>query len=322
MERLPPSEKLAADLAYAKAGLERARSNERACTEDGQRALGLFEKLYGAHSRKVSNALEVLALCHLEMNQADVAIPYLERGLAVRKQVLGPEHPDVALMVHNLGMVARQFDRYEEAERYYLEALRLRIQATGPQHSDVGISYNNLGNLAFFRKRFDEALVYAQKAMVIFEKTVGPESGLMGNALSIAGHAEKGRRRFAVAEEYYRRALEIRRKHETSDPLAVMMGHQNLGEALVGRGQLQAGLGWLERAVARAEKPDVDPNRRGRALFALAQALANTGRDRGRRALALARRAGAEFSAPQDAAERQETEVFLAKMGTAAALRP
>jgi tetratricopeptide (TPR) repeat protein len=219
----------------------------------------------------------------------------------------------VARSFHQLGMVAKQFDRFGEAERYYLQALEIRTAALGPEHSDVAITYNNLANLMTSLHRYADSLAYAEKAMAIWLRVYGPKSRAMARTLSIAGHTEKAQGHFARAEAYYRRALEIRLAYSESDPLSVMSSHEDLGEALVGQRRFREGLQLLEQALTRALAPDVDAYRRGEARFAFAKALIRTQHpDHRRRGLELARQALDDFRAPQDVSERREVEAFVA----------
>jgi hypothetical protein len=76
----------------------------------------------------------------------------------------------------------------------------------------------------------------------------------------------------------------------------------------------KAALEVLEQAVALADKVQLPPLERGKALFALAKALWAAGGDR-QRALGLARGAREEFgkNAPLAAKELREVEEWLAK---------
>ena len=49
-----------------------------------------------------------------------------EEALAIRRRVFGPEHPDVAASLDNLGQIARERSTYDVAERYHRQALELR----------------------------------------------------------------------------------------------------------------------------------------------------------------------------------------------------
>jgi hypothetical protein len=62
------------------------------------------------------------------------AEPLFRRALAVREQVLGPEHPDLATSLHKLAYVCDVIRRSAEAESLYRRTLAVREQALDPEH--------------------------------------------------------------------------------------------------------------------------------------------------------------------------------------------
>ena len=71
----------------------------------------------------------------------------LSRSLAMREQLLGPDHPDVANSLNNLGHGYWLEGRYTEAEAAHLRALAIREKTFGPNHPSVAESLLNLGNV-------------------------------------------------------------------------------------------------------------------------------------------------------------------------------
>ena len=61
----------------------------------------------------------------------------LQRSLAIREKVLGPEHPDVATALSNLAFLYYTQGRYAEVEPLYQRSLAIREKALGQEHPDV-----------------------------------------------------------------------------------------------------------------------------------------------------------------------------------------
>ena len=59
------------------------------------------------------------------------------RALAVTTQALGPEHPDVATIYHNLGGLEHARGRYTRGEPWARRAVTVRKRALGPDHPAV-----------------------------------------------------------------------------------------------------------------------------------------------------------------------------------------
>ena len=85
------------------------------------------------------------------------AVPLAKRLLAIRENAFGPNHPDVAISLNDLGMLSKHQGLYAEAEPPYKRALYIREQAFGPNNAAVAESLNNLGTLYYNQGRYAEA---------------------------------------------------------------------------------------------------------------------------------------------------------------------
>ncbi len=103
------------------------------------------------------------------------ARPYYERALAVHEKALGPDHPDTALSLNNLGSLLDSMGNYIEARPYYERALAIREEALGPDHPDTAISIHHLGYLHRAMGNLAEARPYYERALAIREKALGPD---------------------------------------------------------------------------------------------------------------------------------------------------
>src|SRR5262249_50203654 len=89
------------------------------------------------------------------------------------ENVLGPEHPDVALSLDNLASLYTSQDRYTEAEPLYRRALAIREKVLGPQHPAVANNINGLAELYRAQNRNAEAEPLYKHALAIPERAVG-----------------------------------------------------------------------------------------------------------------------------------------------------
>ena len=90
-------------------------------------------------SRHVNN----LAFLHRARGDLAAAQPLLERALAIRENVLGPEHPDTAASVNNLGVLFGDQGDLAAAQPLLERALAIREKALGPEHPDTAMSLTN-----------------------------------------------------------------------------------------------------------------------------------------------------------------------------------
>jgi len=82
-----------------------------------------------------------------------------EEVLAIREEVLGSGHPDVADALNNLATVMSALGDLEAARGLYERSLAVRKDAYGPDHPIVDHSMNNLAILLMdeARRRTGEA---------------------------------------------------------------------------------------------------------------------------------------------------------------------
>jgi tetratricopeptide (TPR) repeat protein len=182
------------------------------------------------------------------------AQPYWERALVIREQILGPEHPDTAESLDNLGSLL--IDRNDkEGGRPYLErALAIREKMLGPQHPDTLESMNNLGFLRQAMGDYEAARPYYERTLAIREKVLGLQHPDTASSLNNMGGLLDSMGDYEEARLYYERALAIyeqvlRPKHpDTATTL------NNLGTLLESMGDYEEARPCLERALAIREQ--------------------------------------------------------------------
>jgi tetratricopeptide (TPR) repeat protein len=107
----------------------------------------------------------------------DQALPLYERALAIREQVLGPEHLDVVASLDNLA--GRHVELAQELAHHSLFSLSERIQQLGPIHTQVFSSLppmfqNTLSGLVEgYREHLSNARSLYQRALDIRQRSLG-----------------------------------------------------------------------------------------------------------------------------------------------------
>jgi tetratricopeptide (TPR) repeat protein len=66
------------------------------------------------------------------------------KALAIRRKVLGEEHPDTAGSYNNLALNRITQGKYQEAEEGSRKALAIFREALGMEHPNTAASYHNL----------------------------------------------------------------------------------------------------------------------------------------------------------------------------------
>jgi len=83
----------------------------------------------------------------IEQGKYQEAIPIAKRAVEVAKRARGPEQPETADALNNLGLLFQKIGDYAKAEPLLQEALRIRQEVLGPEHPYTATSLNNLAFL-------------------------------------------------------------------------------------------------------------------------------------------------------------------------------
>jgi tetratricopeptide (TPR) repeat protein len=76
------------------------------------------------------------------------ARPCYERALAIREKALGPDHPNTALSLNNLGALLQAMGDLQGARPYFERALAIFTARLGPDHPHTHTVRRNLAALA------------------------------------------------------------------------------------------------------------------------------------------------------------------------------
>lgn len=110
-----------------------------------------------------------------------------QQALAIREQVCGSEHPDVAESLNALAMLARVQGNYGQAEGLHRQALAIREKALGQNHPSTAISLNNLGVVYRNQGKYELAVPLLKQALSIREQALGSEhSETMNSFINLA----------------------------------------------------------------------------------------------------------------------------------------
>lgn len=96
--------------------------------------------------------------------------------LDLRREVLGPHHPDTIDVLSDFATFLPRMEEYEEAETLQREALKLSAEVNGPRHSETINCMGNLANLLEEMGSFEEALELAAEEINIRIESLGAES--------------------------------------------------------------------------------------------------------------------------------------------------
>ena len=127
--------------------------------------------------------------------------------------MFGPDHPQVANDVFNLGLISYRRRDFKNAIDLYTRALAIRENTFGRSHPVIAITLNNFGLVYWRQGNYPRAEEFFGRSLALCEQLYGPESLRAANALANLGIIAKETGKYAKAESDYRRALAIKEKH-------------------------------------------------------------------------------------------------------------
>jgi tetratricopeptide (TPR) repeat protein len=203
-------------------------------------ALSMLERRGAIESGEGANVLTDFAGILESEAKADAAEEPLQRALAIRERLLGPQNPAIAVALSKLGQAYRLENRLAKAEQAYRQALAIeRTQAPSP---DLSETLNNLGNVLASQRRWKEAEALLREAIATWEKLLGPEHPSVAAGLGNLAALLQSRNRYDEAERLIERARQI-------DEKSLPPGHPRIGLDL----NSAATLAFRRKQYAKAE---------------------------------------------------------------------
>lgn len=178
----------------------------------------------------------------------------LERAVAIREKAFGPNHPQTASYLNNLGYLLAQQGDFAGARPYYERAIAISEDALGPDHPETAASLNNLASLLDAQGDLAGARPLYERALAIAEKAFGPDDPDTALSLNNLGYLLKQQGDLVGARVYYERALAIREKALGPDHPDTARSLNNFGSLLQDNGELVEARSCYERGLAIREK--------------------------------------------------------------------
>lgn len=219
-----------------------------------ERALAIYEKIYGPEDPEVATILNNLGLVLQDLAELKGAKKLFERALATNEKVYGSEHPKVAINVNHLGTILHDLGDFEGAKRSYERALQIDEKALGPDHPDVAIRVNNLGMVLRDLGDLQRSKRLLERALEIDEKAFGPNHPDVAIRVNNLGLVLRDLGDLEGARKQFERALVISEKTLSPKHPALALRLNNLGLILQDLRDFEAAEELYTRAIEIDER--------------------------------------------------------------------
>ena len=177
-----------------------------------------------------------------------------KRALAASQKTLGPDHPNIAIILNDLAGLYRDQGKYTESVPLYQRALAIQEQVLGPEHPNTVQSLNNLAGLYRDQGNYEQALPLYQRALAIQEKQLGPDDPSTAASLNNLALLYLAQGKYQQALSLYRRALTITEKALGPDDPSTAQSLNNLTGLYRDQGNYEQALSLYRRALDITEK--------------------------------------------------------------------
>jgi eukaryotic-like serine/threonine-protein kinase len=196
------------------------------------------------------------------LGEPQLAVPHLERALALRKARLGPDDPATWHAMHQLGVAYKHAGRLAEAIALHEEALRRVKAAPGVRpvellriSNGLAVAYQSAGRIA-------ECLALYEEARQLAQVKLGPDHGLTLTILHNLATAYLSADRPADAVALHEQVLKGEQARFGPDHPNTILSMHNLALAYDAAGRRSDGLRLLQEMLklSRARLGDEHPN--------------------------------------------------------------
>ncbi len=211
----------------------------------------VLRQRYRAGAVPMADSHEHLGLLDQAQNQP-AAESHLQKALALRRESLGPSHPDVAKSLKALGVLDAMRGRLPEAKAAFQQALEIQEASLGRVHPDIAATLNNLAGVWIAEGHPERAELLLRRGLAIRESTLPPgHPDFAANLEALACFYEDYPRE---AVPLHRRALAISEKSLGPSHPRTLLIVTNLGNDLAALGRWSEAEAFLQRAIEAREK--------------------------------------------------------------------
>lgn len=238
---------------YASLALHVRPHDPARSSELTERAMALYEELYGEEDARVADALNNLGVLALQQGKLDAAEDYFKRAIEKVQLARGAGHISVAIAHANVAQLQVDRGDLEAAERSYLEALEIWRLTRGTEHPDYARAEGNLAELLRRQGEIETARERFEHAIEVLEASMADDDPRVADPLNNLALLHKERDELDRAQALYERAIE---RLERAYP----DGHPDLAATIFNLGRLHAdadrapqALEAYDRAIAMLE---------------------------------------------------------------------
>jgi CHAT domain-containing protein/uncharacterized protein HemY len=186
--------------------------------EQMRMALSIREGLLPDEHELIAASYNDLGLAYVEVDQ-DKALDYYEKALKTYVQLHGNDHPKIALLNSNMGLVYRQMELYGDAVNDFEASLKIWDKLYPGAHQAKAFTLHNLGQTYSQMGNTEAAKGYYKRALDMYRNVNGTKHPDIAQVLNDYGYLELSSRNYDEAINIFQQAICANvRNFENPDP--------------------------------------------------------------------------------------------------------
>ena len=196
-----------------------------------RRAEELLKRSLGARSLRYADVLGEIARVLSNLGQNREGLVQQERALGLRRELLRPDHPDIAASLYGVAYAYTDLGLLQKGLRIAEQSYEIRRRELGPEHPLTIRSRQLIAGAERDLGQHDRAIKDFQDVLAIRKRVLHPDDKILTVTYASLADAERRAGRLDEAERDFRRSIE----HEAQ---AGTPGDVGTGWALIGLGRI------------------------------------------------------------------------------------
>jgi len=205
-------------------------------------------------SANLAATLNNLGALYRKLENYVSAEKMLLRGLRIREQHLGENHPNLCYSLNSLAVLYSQMGDKERALPLYIRAAKIAEGSLKKDHPLVAQSLKNLGSCYLDLERYKEAQSCLQRALDSVLKAFGPTHSITADTLQKVGRLYFETNNLDEAETIFNKTLKIRLKIHGLEHFATVETMYSLATVHSRKSNFEPAERLLERCWAVSEE--------------------------------------------------------------------
>jgi len=196
---------------------------------------------------ELARYLAAAGTAHSKLGHVMQAAKFYEMALDTYNRSLVPNHPSIAALLNNYGVLYEHKGEYDKAVAMHEQALSMRTQVLGEWHTDVSVSLNNLAILHRRIGNYKQAIPLYEKSLAIRQRSLGETHVAVAVSLNNLGQCYRHMGEPLKALPMHEQSLKVFEQ-------ALGSGHPNVSAALNNLVALLEELGRYDEALPLYER--------------------------------------------------------------------